>query len=307
MKDNKIPIILSSGSLYNYGLARIFALANNSGFEGVEVMVDYRWDTRQVAYLQELSATYLLPILSLHAPFLAHSYQIYGWKDDPVEQLKNTVELAEALGAPVVVAHPPHSWQFRKIGGRLGVSFRLPALRLRPYGRWLKEELAEFQKTTPVIVALENMPMHYLGPLPLKMYQLMDVEDLAQFAHLTFDTTHWGTWNGSVDIMEMYRRFSDKIAHVHLSDYDGREHRLPGTGRLPLDRFLQSLAADRFAGAVSVEVNPGALPAGQSDAALVERLQEACRFCKAHLRATDISHSHFDTQNRERDKRDANK
>jgi len=46
--------ILSSGSLYTYGLDRVFALAAEAGFDGIEVLVDMRFDTRQPAYLRRL-------------------------------------------------------------------------------------------------------------------------------------------------------------------------------------------------------------------------------------------------------------
>jgi sugar phosphate isomerase/epimerase len=282
LNNRGVSVALSSGSLYNYGLTRVFALAGEAGFDGVEVLVDLRWDTRQAGYLQELSATYRLPILSLHAPFQTQSSWIAGWDDDPVEQLKATVRLAEALGVRLVVAHPPRGWRSWRVVRRLGLSLPVPLLGLDGYGRWLTQELAAFQETTPVTIAVENMPMHYLGPLPLKLYHLMNVEDLAQFAHLTFDTTHWGTWDA--DIVGMYRRFSDKIAHVHLSDYDGRrEHRLPGKGRLPLGELLRELAADDFSGVVVVEVHPDALAAGEDDTVLVERMREAYQFCKKCL------------------------
>jgi sugar phosphate isomerase/epimerase len=284
LKNSDIFIALSSGSLYNYGLTRVFALAREAGFGGMEVLVDMRWDTRQVGYLRELSAKYRLPILSLHAPFQAHSSLIAGWDDDPVEQLKATVRLAEALGARLVVAHPPHGWRLWRMAGRLGPSLHVPLLGLDGYGRWLRQELVAFQETTPVTIAVENMPVHHLGPLPLKLYHLMEVEDLARFAHLTFDTTHWGTWGAGIDLLELCRRFSDKIAHVHLSDYDGRrEHRLPGEGMLPLGEVLRELTGNGYSGVVVVEVQPDALAAGEDDTAIVERLRGAYRFCEEHL------------------------
>ena len=41
--------LFSTGSLYRYGTARCFEFAARAGFDGVEVMVDDRWDTRQPA------------------------------------------------------------------------------------------------------------------------------------------------------------------------------------------------------------------------------------------------------------------
>ena len=63
-------LALSTGTLHNYGLDRVFALAREAGFQGIEVIVDARWDTRQRGYLDSLRQRHGLPIVSLHAPFL---------------------------------------------------------------------------------------------------------------------------------------------------------------------------------------------------------------------------------------------
>ena len=39
-------IALSTGSLYNYGVARVFELAAQTGYDGIEMLVDHRWDSR---------------------------------------------------------------------------------------------------------------------------------------------------------------------------------------------------------------------------------------------------------------------
>ena len=43
------PVTLSTGSLYTFGTARAFELAARAGYDGVEVIVEERWDTRQPA------------------------------------------------------------------------------------------------------------------------------------------------------------------------------------------------------------------------------------------------------------------
>jgi hypothetical protein len=48
-------LALSTGSLYTYGLDRVFGLAQKAGFDGIEVLVDGRWDTRQADYLDNVT------------------------------------------------------------------------------------------------------------------------------------------------------------------------------------------------------------------------------------------------------------
>ena len=56
--------IFSTGSLYTYGTERCFALAARVGFDGIELMVDDRWDTRREQHLHRLMNRYALPSVS---------------------------------------------------------------------------------------------------------------------------------------------------------------------------------------------------------------------------------------------------
>ena len=49
-----IPVVFSTGSLYPFGLERVYSWAAEAGFDGVEIMMDERWDTHQRAYLEHL-------------------------------------------------------------------------------------------------------------------------------------------------------------------------------------------------------------------------------------------------------------
>ncbi len=56
-----VPVIFSTGSLYPFGLERVFGWAAEAGFDGVEIMMDDRWDTHQDAYLRDLVERHGLP------------------------------------------------------------------------------------------------------------------------------------------------------------------------------------------------------------------------------------------------------
>ena len=105
-------LALSTGSLYTYGIERVFALAADAGFQAVEVLIDNRWDTRQIDYLNALVDRYQLPIASLHCPF---SWRMDGWDQGQVARLGRTAQLALALDVKVVVAHLPTRWRCASI------------------------------------------------------------------------------------------------------------------------------------------------------------------------------------------------
>lgn len=278
-------IALSTGSLYTYGLSRIFALAAETGFDGIEVMVEAPQDTRDAAYLRRTATEHDLPIVALHSPFV---FEVPGWPADQMNRLERTIALAQSLEVRVVVTHLPyrvyallcqwHSAQPR----RAFIPVFWP--RREPYYQLLRsaERLAEMEAATGVVIAVENMPVRRFLGLPVSMYWLNHLDELARFPHLTLDTTHIGTWQLSP--LDVWRVLGRRVAHVHLSNYDGREHRLPPDGDLPLDEFLQRLDQDGYAGVVSVECGPEPFEA-EDPAACRANLRRTLSFCRTHYRA----------------------
>jgi sugar phosphate isomerase/epimerase len=274
--------VLSTGSLYNYGLERVFALARQVGFDGIEVIVDSRWDTRQADNLLRVSADHALPVVSLHVPFTA---DIQGWEHDPLLSLRRTVQLAGELNVGIVVAHLPMRWHWLGLQSSLFGSrrVRLPLFwpRRRAYAEWLLQNRKELcGRGNGVQVLIENMPAYRLFGVRMNLYELNHPDALMAFQGLVLDTTHLGTWGA--DVLAVYEQLKPRIKHLHLSDYDGREHRPPGTGHLPLAQLLERMATDGYEGFIVVESGPEHLGAGQDDE--VERaLRRALGFCRDHF------------------------
>lgn len=276
-------ITLSTGSLYLYGIARVFALAAEAGYDGVEVLVDHRWDTRHARHLRQLSDEYGLPIAALHSPFVRH---VPGWPSGQLAVLEQTVRLARELRVPVVVTHLPirvYPMQLQWRGPKpWSISLPIPALRQDAYCRFLNGAgLAEMEAEAGVAVGVENMPSSRFLGLRVNRFWFNTTEQWACFPHLTLDTTHLGTWG--LDPLAVYERVKEHVAHVHLSNYDGREHRPPPDGHLPLAELLQRLARDGYQGAVSVESDPFPLQAEDADKSL-HNLRRSLAFCREHFR-----------------------
>jgi sugar phosphate isomerase/epimerase len=258
---------LSTGSLYTYGLDRVFALAAEAGFDGIEVLVDHRFDTRQPTYLRRLMDRHGLPVLSVHAPFRPR--RLAAWPKTQPESIAATAELARAVGAEVIVAHLPY-----------GIS--------RAYARWLRNDLRTWQQAHPVpVVAVENMPLKWVRwwPFaPLEMWRMNGLEEWGAFPHLTLDATHLGT--KGLDPLMVYQRVRERVAHVHLSNarWEGRrvkEHRRLEDGFLPLDALISRLAQDGYAGIATVELHPDALEAEDEEKARAH-LGQQIAFCRQH-------------------------
>ena len=271
-------IALSTGSLYTYGIARVFAMAAQVGFDGIEVLIDERWDTRHAGYLRRLSDDHQIPICSLHNPFVPY---LSGWPRDPVGRLKQTVALAQELGVETVVVHLPLRVGYVVLRG-FKRQLRLPTFP-SPYAKmrhWMQRDLAAFETSNGIQLCVENMPARRLLGRRLNVFWWNNLEEWPRFPHLTLDTTHLGTWG--LDPLDAYRRARARVRHVHLSNFNGREHQRLEDGCLPLASLLHTLRDDGYKGAVVVELGPDALEA-QDEAQVLAHLKNELAFCRQHF------------------------
>ena len=261
--------IFSTGSIYTYGLGRCFDLAARAGFDGIEVMLDQRWDTRQPHVLKALIDRYQIPILALHSPFGV----VPGWPTEPEKRLKKSASLARKVGAEIVVHHLPERFGSARLhvaGKRLQLPWKLQSAERR-YRRWLEDQYATVQERAPdVRLCIENMPARNWLGARRNAHVWNSVEAMTRFTDITMDTTHLGTWG--LEPVDVYERWGERIKHIHFSNFDGREHRRPERGHLRLDALLQRLAQDAYSGAISFELHPRAAHAGSSDEHIADLL-----------------------------------
>lgn len=275
-----MKFLFSTGSLYTYGTARCFELAATTGFDGIELMVDARWDTRQPAYIRQLIDCYHLPVLVVHSPLRPCP----GWPGDRVGELGKTAELAQAVGAERVVHHLPINLGYGTLTLRSRQFFLpLPGWDMEgDYRRWLQDGYAHFAAAAPVEFCIENMPATRAYGRRWNLHRWNTPEGLKRFSKLTLDTTHLGTWG--LDPTEVYNALGERVRHVHLSNYNGREHRRPEDGHLVLDRFVNMLAANGYSGTVTIELNPESLEVDEDMAQSAVLLEQSLNHCRTWAR-----------------------
>ncbi|MDQ3795711.1 MAG: sugar phosphate isomerase/epimerase [Actinomycetota bacterium] len=254
-----IPVAFSTGSLHPFGLERVYSWAAEVGCDGIEIMMDDRWDTHQSGYLDRLAERHGVPIRAFHPPLHRGV-----WNLGPQETLVRVAKLARSMEVPVVVAHPPPPGRSLK--------------------RWSAGPLQEAREQG-VSVAVENMPQSEVrGIFGLRRSRSCHLpEHLLGLGDVTLDTSHVGA--SKVDLMRAYSVLAGQIRHVHLSDSNltgGDQHRLPGKGRLPLRPFLAALAESDYPGVVSLELKPWPLGAPEPET-ILERMRGALEFARRAL------------------------
>ncbi|MFC3501554.1 sugar phosphate isomerase/epimerase family protein [Micromonospora krabiensis] len=258
---SRVPVLLSSSSVFPERTAAAFQLAAALGYDGVEVMVWTDAVSQDAGALRGLSQHYGVPVLSVHAPCLLVTQRV--WSPDPWERLRRSAELAETLEAPTVVVHPPFTWQ-------------------RDYARNFGDGLATIAGQFPGLrLAVENMyPVRMAGRQFVPYVPTWDPTETGYPAY-TLDLSHCAASHS--DSMEMADRMGDALAHVHLGDGTGEgrdEHLVPGRGTQPCAELLRSLAGRGFTGSVAVEVSTRG---ARSRAVREDDLRAALEFARQHL------------------------
>jgi sugar phosphate isomerase/epimerase len=258
------PVALSTSSVYPERTPDAFETAVRLGYDGLEVMVYTDPVSQDVEVLSRLQDYHQIPVLAMHAPSLLLTQRVWGL--EPWEKLRRTKDVAERLGAMVVVVHPPFRWQ-------------------RDYARDFEQGIAAMAEETDVIFAVENMfPLRARGREIVPYAPSWDPTAL-DCSNVTLDLSHTAA-SGS-DALAMASDLGGRLAHVHLADGTGApngpfpdEHLVPGRGGQPCAELLQSLTATGYRGMVVLEVNTRR--ALSTDERLAD-LAESLAFARKHL------------------------
>jgi sugar phosphate isomerase/epimerase len=226
---------LSTASVYPETTAQAFEHAARLGYDAVEVMVGIDPISQEIDAVRHLSDYHQVPVCAVHAPCLLITQRVWG--TEPWGKLTRSAEMAKAVGAEVVVVHPPFRWQ-------------------RDYARGFVEGIAELEQRTGVAFAVENMYPWRASKRQMEVYVPGWDPSEQDYANTTIDLSHSSTSRS--DPVAMAKRLGDRLRHIHLTDGTGSakdEHLVPGRGTQPVAELLEHLASDRFDGHIVVEIN----------------------------------------------------
>jgi sugar phosphate isomerase/epimerase len=226
---------LSTASVYPESTANGFELAARLGYDAVEVMVGIDPISQEVDAVRHLADYHELPVCAVHAPCLLITQRVWG--TEPWAKLERSAEMAHAVGAEVVVVHPPFRWQ-------------------RDYARSFVEGIASLEDRTGIVFAVENMYPWRASRREVQAYLPGYDPSDHDYAHATLDVSH--TAVARQDPVAMAERLGDRLRHIHLTDGTGTakdEHLVPGRGDQPVAELLEHLARVGFEGHLVVEIN----------------------------------------------------
>jgi sugar phosphate isomerase/epimerase len=249
-------ITFSTGSLSGYSLSSIFGIAQRVGADGLELMLTSGLLKYGPEHVQSLEHEFGVPVRSVHT---VRRLRRPG-PGRAAEDIVASARFAGALGhCAVLVVHAPDS----------------PGLHSPEARAWIGaiESAREIGEDALFRVAIENHGQPAVSGPPSFLDHPERLRWLAAEwgIGITFDTAHAA--NQGWDIVATAARLRAHLENVHLSDYGRRsyrsalanallrDHQLPGTGTLPLESMIQSLAGSGYRGLVTLDVSPLALGA----------------------------------------------
>jgi sugar phosphate isomerase/epimerase len=255
---------LSTASVYPEPTSAAFEYAGRLGYDAVEVMVGIDEVSQSVDKVRSLIDAYDVPVCAIHSPCLLITQRVWG--TEPWAKLERSAEMADAVGADVVVVHPPFRWQ-------------------REYARGFVDGIAKLERRTGIAFAVENMyPWRATSKREMQVYQPGWDPSIESYANTTVDLSHAATAHS--DPVAMARRLGGRLRHIHMTDGSGSakdEHLVPGRGAMPCGDLLGHLAESGFKGHIVMEINT------RKAASREEResdLLESLAFSKLHFART---------------------
>jgi sugar phosphate isomerase/epimerase len=251
-----VQYTIAVGALPFYPVGTTLNVARAAAADGVELLVTPSLLRRGAEQYAALALERQLPILSVHALL---RYTGAALAQQTAEDCASIAFAAAIPTCEAVVVHPP-----------------LTGARPSPdLNRWLNAICAarEDSANPDLMIGLENRPENHDG----SGEQLLDdLERLRRLAGewdlgLTYDMAHAAS--RGVDVVEAVKLGAPRLVNVHLSDagersYRGgirnglfRDHRLPGTGSLPLAEVITALQRAGYDGLVTLEPSPASLRA----------------------------------------------
>ncbi|WP_183094268.1 sugar phosphate isomerase/epimerase family protein [Nocardioides stalactiti] len=254
---------LSTSSVYPESTAQAFAWAVEVGYEAVEVMVGIDAISQQTTAVLQLMEHHAIPICAIHAPCLLFTQRVWGL--EPWGKLQRSAEMAKAVGAEVVVVHPPFRWQ-------------------RDYARDFVNGIAALEESTGIAFAVENMyPWRASAKRHLEMYLPGHDPSDEPYANTTIDLSHAAIAHDPP--IAMAERLGSRLRHIHLTDGSGSpkdEHLVPGRGAMGAAEFLHHLVDTGFDGEVVLEINTRRCTTREEREA---DLRASLEFAREHLSA----------------------
>ncbi len=227
----------STLATFNNSLNSSLEFIESLGIKYVELLHQYPTEEFDLDLLNSYNLDY-----TIHAPFMDVNIAALGSKSraNSIEQIKDSVDLANEIDASVVVVHP----------GLIPFLAKDMPEEIYKVANASIKEICEYSKDLGVNTTIENMPA-----FESMIYQDMNRlnELLVEYdMGMTFDIGHAHHSGISPDAV-----YFDSIKHIHAHDNMGDDdsHLPLGEGNIQLNDIISTFEKKNYDGIYMIEVN----------------------------------------------------
>ena len=208
----------------------LFADYKKAGVQAIEISFGHKLEKAlDYAEIKRLSKIYDIELWSFHLPFAPFSELDLSRPelcDHTVEYFMELIKDVSSIGIKRFVLHPSGE----------PISDEQRAVRLECAKKSLAR-LAEYAKGFDAILCIENLPRSCLGRNSEEILELLSAHENLRAC---FDTNHLTSLEKP---LEYVRKIKNRIATLHVSDYDflDERHWLPGEGDIDWQELYQAL------------------------------------------------------------------
>lgn len=222
-------LLLSTDTLPNYWLDRIFAVVKEAGFDGIDLAMWKGFDSRDEEYVQKLIFEYDLPVYVVQTSAKLNQ-----------KEMDKALDICGATGADTICINAPKITEFKVYD-------------------FIADNLAEYQKNNPDLqFAIINPIDSKLFALPIPEFRFSNIIDIVKKynAYVGLDITNLDMDVFEEDFMRKIDDYAPYISVLYLSDKDkkGKSHLMPWEGNLDIVNFLKKLKKSWYTRPVSVKL-----------------------------------------------------
>ena len=227
----------STLATFNDSLKSSLEFIENIGIEYAELLHQYPNEKIDLYVLNSFDLKY-----TIHAPFIDVNIASLSTKSRniSIEQIKDSIDLANEIAASVVVVHP----------GLLPFILKEMPEKIYPIANKSIKELGEYSQDLGVNTTIENMP-NFESMIYQDMTKLNEI--LVEFdMGMTLDIGH--AHHSKIPENEMY---FDSIKHIHIHDNMGDDdtHLPLGEGNIQFKHIINTFQEKNYDGIYMIEVN----------------------------------------------------
>lgn len=229
-KTTGTKILLSTDTLWGYGLDYIFELAKKVWFDGIDLAMWKNFDSQNPSYVKKLSEKHNIKVCSIQTSDSLNK-----------KEMNKALDLCEELGTTNISINPPKFFNYRSFN-------------------FIKTNIGEYiKKNKDINFSIINPEDSSFLVVPIPKYHFWNlVEIIKKYGtYLALDIVNLNEESFEDEFYRKIKDFIPYISTIYLSDKDknGKSHVLPGEWVLKLPSFLKKLKKNKYKNNISIKIN----------------------------------------------------